>query len=427
MRRNRNGSQKWLVICIVILLLLLVGVYAVYFVSSGNILDNKPEEKFDATEYFNEYVVTNKESDIYVKENDEYKKIGTFGKGIELSLNEITSAEDEYFNIKEFDGEYYINYKDIDKIEVLEEIDDRYKVYIVFNSNVVTEDSTSFYDEEGNLVYSIDEGYSLPIIIKEDDMYGVEFNSRLLYVKKDECEVIDNHNTDERNSSGVGVLNYHFFYDENNAEEASGCREEICISKAQLTSELDFLDNNGIITIMSKELEMYIDGKVQLPKSAYITIDDGGRNQVGLELFTEREEYATVFLITDWYDPSSYYQSPYIELHSHGDNIHEQYRCNVGRQGGAIQCEDREKLLADLLLSREKLGGSTVFAYPFYEYNDYAISILKEAGFTMAFVGESYYSDNLVKVGSNKYALPRFVMVDYTTKNDLSRYFGNIR
>jgi len=427
MRRNRNGSQKWLVICIVILLLLLVGVYAVYFVSNGDILNDKPEEKFDVTEYFNEYVVTNKESDIYIKENNEYRKIGTFGKDVELSLNEITNNEDEYFNIKDFDSEYYINYKDVDKIETLEEIDDRYKVYIVFNSNVVTEDSTSFYDEEGNLVYSINDGYSLPIIIKEDDMYGVEFNDRLLYVKNDECEVVDNHNTDEKNSSGVGVLNYHFFYDENDPEEASGCREEICVSKAQLTSELDFLDNNGIITIMSKELEMYIDGKVQLPKSAYITIDDGGRNQVGLELFTEREEYATVFLITDWYDPSTYYQSPYIELHSHGDNIHEQYRCNVGRQGGAIQCEDREKLLADLSLSREKLGGSTVFAYPFYEYNDYAISILKEAGFTMAFAGESYYSDNLVKVGSNKYTLPRFVMVDYTTKNDLSRYFGNIR
>ena len=239
--------------------------------------------------------------------------------------------------------------------------------------------------------------------------------------------MVDNHNTDQKNSSGVGVLNYHFFYDDSDPEDSRGCREEICISKTQLNSELDFLDDNGIITIMSNELEMYIDGKIQLPKSVYITIDDGGRNEVGLQLFTERKEYATVFLITDWYDPSTYYKSEYIELHSHGDNIHDQYRCNVGRQGGAIQCEDREKLLADLSLSREKLGGSTVFAYPFYEYNDYAISILKEAGFTMAFAGESSYSDNLVKVGMNKYTLPRFVMVNYTTINDLNKYFGNIK
>lgn len=418
-------KQKKLIICIIILSILLIGVYIIYFTREEKTLPKI--EKLDVTEYFSEYMVTNKEAKLYTKENEEYKEAGTIGKDIELSLNEVTNKEDEYFNIKDLDEKYYINYKDVNKIDTLEEVDDRYKVYIVFNSNAVTEEKTTFYDEEGNLVYSLNEGVSLPIIIKEDEMYGVEFNNRLLFIKKDECEVIDNHNTDEKNTSGVGVLNYHFFYDETDAEESAGCREEICISKKQFTSELDFLDENNIITIKSNELEDYIDGKIQLPKSAYITIDDGGRNEVGLDLLVEREEYATVFLITDWYDPSNYYDSEYIELHSHGDDLHDQYRCNVGRQGGAIQCEDKEILLADLALSREKLGGSTVFAYPFYEYNDYAISVLKEAGFTMAFAGESSYSDNLVKVGMNKYTLPRFVMVNYTTKYDLSTYFGRIK
>lgn len=423
-RKRTNVKSNLLKILLIVISIIVIGVF-IYFVINKDIF--KEEEKLDTTPYYSEFIITNKESDIYIKENEEYKKAGVIGKNVELSLNEVTNPEEPYFNIKDFDEKYYINYQDVDKIDDLSEIDQRYKVYIVFNNNAVTEGQTNFYDKEGNLVYSLNESYSLPIIIKEDNMYGVEFNDRLLYIKNEECEVIDNHNTEETNSSGVGVLNYHFFYDENDPEESSGCREEICISKAQFTSELDFLDENNIITIKSQELEDYIDGKIQLPKSVYITIDDGGRNEVGLELLTERQEYATVFLITDWYDPSTYYQSEYIELHSHGDDIHDQYRCNVGRQGGAIQCEDREILLADLALSREKLGGSTVFAYPFYEYNDYAISILKEAGFTMAFIGESWYSDNLVKVGMNKYALPRFVMVDYTTKNDLKTYFGRIK
>ena len=421
MKSRKKEKNKLLIIAIsIIAILLLVGVICLIFSTKES------DDRINIKDYYNEYIVTNKDAKIYIKEEDNYVESGIVGNNVELVLNPYVEKS-EYFNIKLLENEYYIYYMDVDKIDALEEIDDRYKVYIVFNSNVVTEGNTNFYDEDGNLIYSIDKGYSLPIIIKEDEMYGVEFNNRLLYIKKDECKVVDNHNTDARNSSGVGVLNYHFFYDENNPEESSKCKEEICISKAQLTSELDFLDDNGIITIMSNELEMYIDGKIQLPKSAYITIDDGGRNEVGLQLFTERKEYATVFLITDWYDPSTYYKSEYIELHSHGDNIHDQYRCNVGRQGGAIQCEDREKLLADLSLSREKLGGSTVFAYPFYEYNDYAISILKEAGFTMAFAGESSYSDNLVKVGMNKYTLPRFVMVNYTTINDLNKYFGNIK
>lgn len=423
-KRRRTNKNKLVKLIIIIVMILGLGT-SVYFILNKDIL--KEEEKLDTTFYYSEFVKTSSESDIYIKENDEYKKAGRIGSNVELSLNEITNTEDPYFNIKDFDSKYYINYQNISKINELSEQDNRYQVYIVFNSNIVTKNITNFYDEDGNLVYSFDEEYSLPIIIKEEDKYGVEFNSRLLYVKAEECEVIDNHNTDKTNTSGVGVLNYHFFYDDEDPEESRGCREEICISKSQFASELDFLDDNNIITIKSQELEDYIDGKIQLPKSVYITIDDGGRNEVGLDMLTEREEYATVFLITDWYDPSTYYQSEYIELHSHGDDIHDQYRCNVGRQGGAIQCEDREILLADLALSREKLGGSTVFAYPFYEYNDYAISILKEAGFTMAFIGESWYSDNLVKVGMNKYALPRFVMVNYTTKKDLQTYFGRIK
>lgn len=425
MKKNRKKIKTNHLKIFLPLIAIFIGltIFVIIFHKDSNVID----EKVDISLYYNEFVKTTKESELYVKENEEYIQIGTISPGIELTLNEIINTEEPYFNIKEFDGKYYIKYKNVEKIEELSKIDERYKVYIVFNNNAVTEEQTNFYNADGKLMYSLNEGYSLPIIIKENDMYGVEFNNRLLYIKKEECTVIDNHNTDQTNSSGVGVLNYHFFYDENDPEESSSCREEICISKVQFTSELDFLDDNNIITIKSQELEDYIDGKIQLPKSAYITIDDGGRNEVGLKLLTERQEYATVFLITDWYDPSTYYKSEYIELHSHGDNIHDQYRCNVGRQGGAIQCEDKDILLADLALSREKLGGSTVFAYPFYEYNDYAISILKEAGFTMAFIGENYYSDNLVKVGMNKYTLPRFVMVNYTTKNDLTKYFGKIK
>lgn len=421
--RKRIKTNRLKIVLPLIAIFIGLTIFVIIFNKDSDVID----EKVDISLYYKEFVKTIKESELYIKENEEYVQVGTISTGIELTLNEITNTEEPYFNIKEFDGNYYIHYSNVEKIDTLSEVNQRYKTYIVFNSNVETEGQTNFYDENNNLIYSINESYSLPIIIKEDNAYGVEFNNRLLYIKKEECTVVDNHNTDETNSSGVGVLNYHFFYDETDTEQSKSCNEEICVSKSQLNSELDFLEENNIISIKSNELEMYIDGKIQLPKSVYITIDDGVSNQVGLELLTEREVYATVFLITSWFDPSTYYHSEYIELHSHGDNLHEQYRCSEGRQGGAIQCEDKDKLLADLTLSREKLGGSTVFAYPFYEYNDYSISVLKEAGFTMAFIGESSYSDNLVKVGMNKFKLPRFVMVNYTTKNDLKTYFGRIK
>ena len=283
---------------------------------------------------------------------------------------------------------------------------------------------TEFYDENGNLVYSFNEGYSLPIIIKDTDRYGVEFNNRLLYIKSDEGEVINNTNTDKHNASGVGVFNYHAFYDENDPSDS--CPTVICHSKKQFKEQLDYLKENNILTLKMKELEMYIDGKLQLPKSVLLTIDDGGRDKIAVDMLTEYKMYATIFLITAWYDPSTYYKTDYIELHSHTNNMHNTGVC-PGGQGGGIKCLSEEEIQTDLKTSREKLGGSTYIAYPFYEYNEYSIRMLKEAGFTMAFAGEWDKSDNLVHVGSDKFRLRRFVIVTYTTIKGINEYLGQIK
>ena len=86
-----------------------------------------------------------------------------------------------------------------------------------------------------------------------------------------------------------------------------------------------------------------------------------------------------------------------------------------GGQGSPLKCLPREKILADLKKSREDLNNTTYFCYPFFEYNDYAISLVKEAGFTMAFMGGRMK----VRVGTNKYKVPRYGIVNTTTISDL--------
>lgn len=371
---------------------------------------------------FPECVITTNDIKLYSLEDNNYIESGIIGKNVELSLENM---DNEYFKIKDFDN-YYIKYENVEELSEKEVYDDRYKEYIVFNYNVETKDKTIFYDENGNMIYTFKKEFSLPLIIKDNDRYGVEFNSRLLYIEKEDATLVEHHNTDLNNSSGVGVLNYHAFYDENNEEERKNCTTSICHSKAQFKTQLDFLKENNILTLKMKELEMYIDGKINLPKSVLITIDDGGREEHGIDMLTEYQMYATIFLITSWYDPSTYYKTEFIELHSHSDNLHNQGDCNIG-QGGGIQCLSEETIQKDLKASRDKLNGTTYFCYPFYEYNEYSERMLKEAGFTMAFIGESNYSDNLVHVGSDKFKLRRFVIVTYTTINDLKNYFNQIK
>lgn len=422
-KKNKN-------IIIILLLIILISLFVVfgYYLYRENKekirLENLRKEQElieNINSHYNEFVITNEEVNIY---NDKEEIIGKLYNS-EISLDDITIDKDtKYFKIKEFDNAY-IKYEDVSVIESLSFVNQRYKNYIVFNQNIVTTDVTIFYDEFDNKVYEFNVSFDLPIIIKDTNKYGVEFNNRLLYIKNDNVkEIKNNYNTSINNASGVAVLNYHSFYDENSYEERQECPTSICHSRAQFIQHLDYLKENNIFTLTAKEIEMYIDGKLQLPKSVYITIDDGVKTKHAVDLLTEYKMNATIFLVTSWAYEPNYYITEYVELHSHTHNLHNPGVC-PGGQGGAIKCLNRETLLEDLRQSREDLNGSTVFCYPFYEYNNYSISVLKEAGFTMAFGGE--YGDMLVKVGMDKFRLPRFVITTGTTMYSLDNYFKRIK
>jgi peptidoglycan/xylan/chitin deacetylase (PgdA/CDA1 family) len=167
---------------------------------------------------------------------------------------------------------------------------------------------------------------------------------------------------------------------------------------------------------------MYIDGYIQLPKSVVLTIDDGWRAKIGSEVISEYQLNATIFLMSKYYDPRNY-QNEYIEVHSHGYDIHNGGMC-PGGQGGEIKCMEKSKLLNDLNLSREKLNNTTYFCYPFYEYNEYSIKVLKEAGFTMAFGGSYEGGKPKAIPGINKFKLPRYVIYNTTTAYNIANYIN---
>lgn len=415
MRGKRKKNKLIIIISIIIILLVGIGYITYTYIQNNN--NNLKKESLikEINNHYNKFVKTNKETKLYNENNEE---VGTVGKDVELSLNKENISEDtKYFKVITFDDSYYIKYQDVDKIDKLSEVSDRYKNYIVFNENIVTNDKTLFYDDNDNLIYSFNKSYNLPIIIKDTDKYGVEFNNRLLYVKKDDVKEINkNNNTDKKNSSGIPVLNYHFAYEEDNP-----CYEEICHSSKQIKEHFSYIKDNNFFTPTMNELEMYIDKKVQLPqKSVVITFDDGTRADVAKKYVDEYKINATLFLITSWFNKEQF-ESEYFEVHSHGDNIHNGGLCSGG-QGGEIKCMEHDKLLTDLKTSRDKLNGSTVFCYPFYEYNDYSIKVLKEAGFTMAFAGERAGGKIKVTPGIDKFRLPRWVIVNYTTQKQFISY-----
>ena len=411
----------------------LIYIFIIVFLISGWKYYNYQQKKINdiklvgiINSHYNTYIKTAKETDLY---NNLGEVIGKINKDIELTLKNLNIDKNtKYFKVADFKNTY-IRYQDVETISNLSPKNNRYKKYIPFNKSVITKNKVTFKDEYDNYLYTLNESYELPIIINDSDKYGVEFNEQLLYIDKNDVEEVIDNNIDSKNVNGVGVLNYHFFYDDNDPDAIKNCNEIICASKSDLQTHIDFLKNNDIFAITMNELELYMDGKLQLPRSVLITIDDGGRNEVGIDMLSENKLNFTVFLITSWYNPRDYYETDYIELHSHSHDMHDGGEC-PGGQGSGIKCLPRDYILEDLRKSRESLGGSTAFCYPFYEYNKYSENLLKEAGFTMAFIGEvgaSYGPYKLAEVGGDKMKIPRFVVTTYTTLNDLKIYFNEIK
>ncbi len=232
-----------------------------------------------------------------------------------------------------------------------------------------------------------------------DDKYYFIFDDKKVYVNKDnikEKKEIDKY----KSTNAIAVINYHYVIDE---EQAKECRQNICLRDYKYDEQMKYLKENNYYTATLEELELWIDGKINLPeKTVVITIDDGWYLPHNIEILEKYNLHATLFLIGHLASPDDY-KSPNLEIHSHTWNMHNLKECPIGR-GGAILCKNKEYIVNDLKKSSESLNNSKYFAYPFYEYNDHAIEALKEAGFTMAFAG----GGRKVTRGIDKYKIPRF-------------------
>ena len=411
-----------------VVIILSVIVVLITIISTIYIIDKKNKEKIEENNkillneiksHYNDYVTTTKETKLYKKENGKYIEHGKINKNISLSLTKTNiDLNTEYFNIKDFD--LYIKYEDVEKTKEVQK-SDRYKNYIYFNSNVVTKNITNFYDIDGNFLYSINESFDFKILIKEDDSYGVVHNDELVFIKhKDAEKIYDNNNTDLKNKKRIKTLTYHFLYD----SETEKCDQSICQSLNQFESHLKYIRENDYFTLKLNELELYLDGKLQIPeKSIVLTIDDGTIfNTKAIDLLEKYDANATLFVITGWVGVSNL-QSDNLDLESHTDKMHNQYECKgYGSQGGGILCLDEEYVLNDLKTSQEKLGGSKYFAYPFFDFNDRAINLLKKAGFKLAFIGQ-YDTDGYSYPGvTDPYKVRRTTMFSDISMEEFKSY-----
>lgn len=321
-------------------------------------------------------------------------------------------------------GKYEITYSVIDfsnnetVIKRLVNIEDKISPEIKLNRNI---NSYSIIGKEIDLSYSAIDNLDGDITSRVEVDGNVDFNKKgLYYITYKVSDSFGNEtilettvNVQKKNTKGIPVLMYHWFYDDTLGEKPGEANAHNYISKTALEKQLKFLKKNNYYYPTWEELEQYIDGKINLPeKSVIITDDDGTSNfyKVAVPLFQKYKIPVTSFVITSKKAYKKMFNQEYLDLQSHTNNMHK--RVCKGVIDGKVMCSSYEDIDKDIKTSIEKLGNDvTVFAYPFGHYNNDTIKALKNNGIKLAFTIE----DGRVKKGQNKYKLPRVRISSWTS------------
>lgn len=276
-KKEKSLSDK-VVTILVILIAISFGVLmvALYFKSNIEKAINKN---------YSDVVITSRKTKLY---NKNKKVIGSVNKGYSFNLTKIKklSTKNQYFNIK--DTDYYLYYKDVKTSTKKEENDDKH--YLVFNKNLKTKKKTKFYNDN-KLAISIDRGVNLPIEYMDEKYYYVKYLDNVLQVKKEKnVEVVDNKNTEEKESEYISVLHFNAIY---NDEQ---CKDNTCIKVDKVNEYAKYLKDNGYYSISINDYKEYLNKNIRLKEKAILltTVND---NET-LKKYNEESEYK-IELLTD--------------------------------------------------------------------------------------------------------------------------------
>lgn len=392
----------YIIISIVTIIILFFGVKYL-FITRIDIDDIKIEinSKYDFNSLKGK--IRNKDIDLSNDSNIDYSKLGEY---------EVTLESHE---------KYAINTKKKVKVYV---VDDE-KPIITLKDNDIVIDYKEKYTEPGYTAKDNYDGDITDKVIIENNIDNTKLGDyEVTYKVKDssnnETILETTINVQKKNTKGIPVMMYHWFYDDTKGEDITKKpNNHNYISKTNFEKQIKYLVDNNYYFVTWDELNDYIDKKIDLPeKSIILTDDDGVKSfyEIAYPITLKYNVPITSFVITNKVVWKNYLNKDYLDMQSHTDSMHVR-SCTKGKWDGKAMCESYKNIYNDLMTTKDKLKDNpTIFAYPFGHYSDDFIKALKDSGFKIAFTINS----GRVKKSANKYKLPRVRVSRGTTLNQFA-------
>lgn len=363
------------------------------------------KEVVDYSSFYHTKAIINEDVPVYSMRDGELYEVGTAYQGNTFDISD--EAVGNYLRVKGSDL-----YLSGGALHTSDRWFRNQTHLLPYGSELTTKETYHIEDEKGHLVVELQESktYSVYVIPDEEDRrYGILFQDGIYYIPQEDVQSETGNEVVPVGEKGseVAVLMYHFFYDESLGEtRVDGNYVEV----KELDAHLAYLQQANRPTLTMHEVLYFMQNRANIPPgSVAITIDDGDPSvhSRAYPVFQKYGANATLFLICGWEDPVMSYdfwemREDGLELQSHSFLMH-QGGCEGMGHGGRIQCVDYETGVADTRQAFDYVDGGFVYCYPFGDYNEHAMNIIRDGGAKLAFITEA----GRIHPGMNLLALPR--------------------
>jgi len=253
--------KKKIIIILSILILITLTILGTYYIKNLNTIK-------EIKKSFNEFVTTNKVTNIY---DEEKNNIGTIDENIYLELEEtkIKSKKDTFFKIKNTD--YYIYYKDISKTDKLEQQENK-DYYVEIGKTIKTNNPTTLYQEDKKI--TINNEFEFDVIKQDDAYYYINYSNQEFKIKKEEIKEVKEKQI-ENITTYISVINYENVLDE--------CTIKECITKEAFKEELNYLKENNYYTISIDDYKLWLNDNINLKGKAILLTSKDDLNEISNE------------------------------------------------------------------------------------------------------------------------------------------------
>lgn len=408
-----------------------LGQYKITYTSNVKAINNKKDVLYNVVDTTKPEIKLLGENKLYLNYKTEYKEPGytaTDNYDGDITSKVEISGEVNSQKMGEYDIVYLVSDSSSNTVKIIRkvivkdtekpkiEIGRNKNSYLILNSKININNYKAFDNCDGDITSKVKvEGTVNPNKI---GLYKVTYSVTDSSGNEEILETTIN--VQKKNTRGIPVLMYHWFYDDTKGEKAGKVNSHNYLSRTKLEQQMKYLIEHNYYFPTYEELEKYIDKKIDLPeKSIILTADDGVTSffKVAGEVAEKYKVPMTTFVRTRYDVWKGYTENKYLSFQSHTDMLHKP-GCK-GKFFGAATCASYEVLNNDIKTANDKIESGVgvkpvAFAYPYGHYSDTLIKVLKKNGILVAFT----ISNGKVKKGSNKYLLPRVRISKDITLNE---------